>query len=169
MAKPLFTLTAGDLMSRDLVLVPRDMSLRGAARLLARAQVTGAPIVNEEGRCIGVLSATDFLRRAGTDSASARPAADESGFCSDWFMNGNIEALPEEEVGKVMTLNPVTVLRTTPLGELTRQMIDAHIHRLVVVDEAGRPIGIVSSMDVLAAVSRAAGPRVQAIPQPTAT
>jgi predicted transcriptional regulator len=37
-------------------------------------------------------------------------------------------------------------------------MMDAHIHRVIVVDSENRPIGVVSSTDILAAVARAAGP-----------
>jgi CBS-domain-containing membrane protein len=33
-------------------------------------------------------------------------------------------------------------------------MLDAHIHRIIIVDEGGQPVGIVSSTDVLAAVAR---------------
>lgn len=60
----LFALTAADVMSRDLVVIPREMSLEGAARMLSRSGVTGAPVIDSEGRCIGVLSATDFMTRA---------------------------------------------------------------------------------------------------------
>jgi len=35
-------------------------------------------------------------------------------------------------------------------------MIDAHIHRVVVIDERCRPLGIVSTMDILAGIARAA-------------
>src|SRR5262245_28497936 len=66
MDKPLFSLTAADLMSRNLVLVPQEMSLQGAARLLSGAQVSGAPVVDGQGRCRGVLSNTDFLHWAET-------------------------------------------------------------------------------------------------------
>lgn len=156
MGKSLFALTAADLMSRDLVSIPRDMSLRAAARILCNAHVSGAPIVDNDGRCVGVLSATDFLRRATSEAVVAHAAPNVSRYCSDWFVNGDINELPEEAVGKFMTANPVTVPRTTSIGEMARQMIDAHIHRLVVVDERGQPVGIVSSMDILAAVSRAA-------------
>jgi predicted transcriptional regulator len=44
----------------------------------------------------------------------------------------------------------------TPIGDLARMMIDAHIHRLIVVDDAGRPAGVVSSTDLLAALAAAA-------------
>jgi CBS domain-containing protein len=48
-------------MTTTVVTVPETMSLRGAARLLSQASITGAPVVDHSGRCVGVLSATDFL------------------------------------------------------------------------------------------------------------
>ena len=57
-------LTAGDVMSRDLVVVPQHMSVREAARLLHRARVSAAPVVDERGRCVGSLSAADVFRWA---------------------------------------------------------------------------------------------------------
>ena len=58
---PLLARTAADLMSPTVVTIPQDMSLRGAARLLAQADVSGAPVVDAAGRCVGVLSARDFV------------------------------------------------------------------------------------------------------------
>ncbi len=49
-AKPLLALRAEDVMSREMVTIPRRMSLRNAASLLRRAQVSGAPVVDEQGR-----------------------------------------------------------------------------------------------------------------------
>lgn len=164
---PLFTMTATDLMSRDVLTIPGHMSLKGAARLLAEARVSGAPVVDEEGRCRGVISATDFVRRAGKDK-SAAPPVDSTGYWADWCIPSNIESLPEEKVAKVMTPDPVTVPPATALAELARKMVDAHIHRLIVVDERGRPIGIVSSMDILAAVTRASRPAERASFTPVA-
>src|SRR5262249_25486312 len=59
--KPLLDLCAGDLMSPNVVMIPQEMSLQGAARLLSRSQVGGAPVVDEDGRCVGVLSSADYL------------------------------------------------------------------------------------------------------------
>ena len=54
-----------------------------------------------------------------------------------------------------MTKDPVLVPPATRIGALARMMMDAHIHRLIVVDTiTQRPIGIVSSMDILAAIAR---------------
>ena len=55
-------LTAGDLMSRDVETVSADLPLRQAAKRLARSAIHGAPVVDGEGRCVGVLSVTDLAR-----------------------------------------------------------------------------------------------------------
>src|SRR5262249_52367426 len=60
--KPLLELTAGDVMIREVVTIPQEASLRSAARILLQANVSGAPVTDELGRCVGVLSAFDFLR-----------------------------------------------------------------------------------------------------------
>jgi CBS domain-containing protein len=58
-------LTAGDLMSGDLLLLTDDMGLQEAARMLMRHRISGAPVVNQSGRMVGVLSSSDFVRLAG--------------------------------------------------------------------------------------------------------
>jgi len=196
-ATPLLALTAQDMMSRDVVTIPRQMSLRDAARLLRRACVSGAPVVDEQGRCVGVLSAADFLRWAedgcpeeargdvrcccyqadgrlpdGAEAVlctlaegscplqSMRPATagrrtavclQPCGVLCDWQQT--YEG-PPTGAGRYMTADVVTASPDMPLPELARMMVDAHIHRVPVVDGSGRPVGVVSSTDVLAAVAR---------------
>jgi len=196
-------LTAGDLMTSDLVRLTEEMPLREAATLLHKNHVGGAPVVDAEGRCVGVWSASDFLRLAVKRANVAHPPSGKSpftcpfqvkqktldggelitcalppGVCpinveqagpggkqvvlssqphcvlADWQLV-ELEKLPTNAVKNYMTANPVTVGPATPIRHLARQMIDAHIHRIIVVDEGQRPIGIVSSTDVLAAVAYA--------------
>ncbi len=71
--KPFVALTAEDLMSRDLILVRQDMTLREAATLLARAQVSGAPVVDATGRCVGAVSTSDFIRWAAAERPPRSP------------------------------------------------------------------------------------------------
>jgi CBS-domain-containing membrane protein len=152
--RPLTTLTAADLMSRDVVVIPQQMSLRSAANLLSRAQITAAPVIDSYGCCIGVISATDFMHRAHEDIRRRKPQSEEC-VCSDWQVV-EVEHLPTDEVGVYMTPDPVTVRPGMGIRELARAMIDAHIHRVIVVDEEQRPVGVVSSTDVLAAVANSA-------------
>jgi CBS domain-containing protein len=200
--RPLIDLTAGDLMSRDVLQVSETMPLREAARLLLQHQVSGAPVVELGGTCVGVLSTTDILRWSHQQKSDS-PAKDallplsclyqskhrepngeiwtrctlppdvcpiqrkEKGsdgkeriYCSqpncvlsDWQMV-EVEQLPPEDAGEFMTPDPVLVAPDTPVTDLARKMVDAHIHRVIVVDRQRRPIGIVSSTDILAQVAR---------------
>ena len=75
-------------------------------------------------------------------------------FCVPWDMV-DPDALPDAVVHDLMTHDVVVVPANATLGEVTRKMIDAGIHRVIVIDRNGKPIGIVSSTDILAAVTRA--------------
>ena len=74
--------------------------------------------------------------------------------CSAWQILEE-ESLPECSVQTLMTKDPVTVTPNARIGVLAKMMLNAHIHRVVVVDERAQPIGIVSTTDILAAVARA--------------
>jgi predicted transcriptional regulator len=142
-------------MSCQVIMIPREMSLQGAARMLARAGVTGAPVVNENGRCIGVLSATDFMHWVEKDHNDLKAGPSAECMCKPWQISEEtIE--PTCRVEDFMTKDPVLVVPGTSIGDLAQMMMDAHIHRLIVVESVSqKPIGVVSSMDILAAIARA--------------
>lgn len=199
--KPFLSLTAGDLMTREVVTLPQQMPLQEAVRLLLHNQVGGAPIVDEQGKCVGVLTAIDILRLAGRREDATRAASpplpiacpfqlkyqsskgEELTLCTlppgmcpiqekraepgekeiivcrephcvlaDWQVVV-LEKLPTDEVRQFMTRDPVTVPSSMGIQKLARIMIDAHIHRVIVVDEKEKPVGVVSSTDMLAAVA----------------
>jgi predicted transcriptional regulator len=195
--KPLLALTAADLMTRNVITIPQDMSLRAAAQVLFRNQISGAPVVDADGGCIGVLCATDFVHwakdgghgaedgplpacsyqvkgqlltgeeavictlsegrchlqdmRPGTAGRHVAVCRQPSGVLTDWQQV--TEKLPVSAVRRYMTAGAVSVGPQTTLPELARKMIDAHIHRIIIVDAENRPIGLVSSTDILGAVA----------------
>lgn len=152
-SKPFLELCAGELMSPEVVMISQEMSLQGAARLLSRAQVGGAPVVDAAGRCVGVLSSADFLHWVeGGQQTGNNP--EKQCMCSAWQIV-ETEKLPECLVADVMTKDPVTMGTEVHIADLARTMVDAHIHRVIIVDRKQRPIGIVSSTDILAALTRA--------------
>jgi len=73
--KHLLELTAADLGTKLVVTLPEAMALREAAQELLRAGVHGAPVVDADGRCTGVLSVTDLARWAvrRTGGTAGRP------------------------------------------------------------------------------------------------
>jgi CBS domain-containing protein len=150
--KSFLELTAADVMTSTLVTIPEDMSLRAAARLLSEQNISGAPVVDEKGRCTGILSATDFLRWAGSHNRAAIPLDADAACITEWAVV-DMEVLPTDEVCAYMTRDVVTAAPEDPLRKLARMMIDAHIHRLVIIDKERRPVGIVSSTDLVASVA----------------
>jgi CBS domain-containing protein len=74
--------------------------------------------------------------------------------------------LPRSAVRRYMTTDVVTVRPEAPLPELAQTMVDACIHRVIVVDEQRKPIGIFTSMDILSAVARADKRRPRKEPMP---
>lgn len=147
--KPLQALTAQDLMTTTVLTIHDRMSARCAARILSQAGVTGAPVIDDAGCCVGVLSTTDFLKRAGHPIVAELFASHVE---YDWQIPEQDEAA-DECVCSLMTPDPVAVSRDAPLGDVARRMLDAHIHRVIVADEDGRLVGIISTIDILAAVA----------------
>jgi CBS domain-containing protein len=197
--KRLLDLSARDLMSHNPIVLHQTTSVRDAARTLIQASITGAPVVNAEGRCVGVISATDFVRLTWPGKEESKKIS-SAGYCQflfqakqadgtvkSWctlpagacllqgpmdqqesmpqcslprsvFMDGQIvdvEELPGTSIRSLMTADPVTVHEDVSVRTLARMMMEAHIHRIIVVDDNQHPVGIVSSTDILAAVARA--------------
>jgi CBS domain-containing protein len=152
--KPLLSLTAADLMSRNVVTLPPDMSLRAAARLLSETGVSGAPVIDAQGRCIGVLSAIDFVLWAREQKHVEQPCHLEHHFVTPWQVV-DLESLPADQVRNYMTTDLVTASPSARIGDLARQMADARVRRVIIVDEQGRPLGVVSSTDIMSTVAEA--------------
>jgi len=140
-------------MSRNVVMIPQQMSLQGAARIFSRAQISGAPVVDAEGRCVGILSATDYMHLAETEGAW-HPQGYHSPTCKPWQIVEAEDHSATPLVADAMNRDPVMVPAQTSVRKVAYMMIDAHIRRVVVVDHGDRPIGIVSSTDILGAVAR---------------
>jgi CBS domain-containing protein len=153
--KPFLALTASDLMVSPVVTIPPEMSLREAASLLSRSNISGAPVVDREGQCLGVLSSSDFITWAEEADEPGREGEIIS-FIAPWGEVINIDDSPNNEIRRYMTARPVTVAPDTSIGDLAQKMVDHHIHRVLVVVDQNRPCGIVTSTDVLTAVADAA-------------
>jgi CBS-domain-containing membrane protein len=164
-AKPFLALVAKDLMSDVMTTIPRDMGMQAAARWLSQIHISGAPVVDDQGRCVGVLSSSDFVACCAANhtpctkhraEANRGPCAFPDCVSSEWQMVNVAESV-ESLVCDHMTPDPATARPETTITQLARMMRDAHIHRLIIVDDQRRPLGIVSTTDIVAAVARAGG------------
>ena len=142
-----------DVMNPDVMTVADDMTTDALARYLVEREISGAPVVDSQGRLVGVVSMTDIGRNL------AEPADPESSRSSDFYRDDAAE-LTLEDLGQryveeravtvrdVMTPVVHQVPVTASVAEAARLMVDQHIHRLVVT-QGNEPVGIISSLDLL--------------------
>jgi CBS domain-containing protein len=126
-------LRVADLMTIDPVVVAVDASIEDAEELLRRHRITGLPVVDPDGRLVGVISQTDLLYLA-LPSVQGLIRHHERGI----------------RVGEVMSTPPVTIDGAATLVAAARLMTEDRLHRLVATDANGRPIGVISAMDFVA-------------------
>ncbi len=154
-AEELFqALTAGEVMSRTVLVLPDGMSVVGAARLLLERRLSAAPVVDAPGRCVGVLSAADLLAWAADEARAGEggPAPAECVWC-DWQVVG--DGPPRrDEVRRHMMRDPLLVSSDTRLAAVADALL-TRPRPVVVVDEMRRPLGVVSKIDLLAVLAPA--------------
>jgi nucleotide-binding universal stress UspA family protein/predicted transcriptional regulator len=136
----------GSLLVEDVIVPTRtrirqDDSLESAVRLLNRHGMSGAPVVDEAGHLVGLLSAADLVsweaRLVGRLAKAANPNA-----------ASYAEHLAGETVETVMERPPATVQAGTPLVEVF-DLLRQQRSGLLVVTHKRRPVGILTSADVV--------------------
>jgi predicted transcriptional regulator len=144
---------AKDIMHANVITVTDTMDLREVAKIFVEERITGAPVVDELGNLVGVISQSDLVeyelateRALTVEAPFYRHLYDESLDPSRGFQ---IENLPTDTVKDVMTSFLVTVEEDTPIRQVAARMAQSGIHRLIVVDADQQILGIVTSMDVL--------------------
>lgn len=164
-SRRLAQLTARDVMTERLVVLNETDTVVHAAMTLRDQQISGAPVVDDQGRPIGVFSTADVVpavaSRLGAVLADAAGGdagrTDLEQVCD--LLNSSRTRLAsgaDEAISGWMSRRVGTVRESSPLIEVARSMCDGHWHRVLVVDASERLRGIVSTMDVLAAVVKAA-------------
>jgi CBS domain-containing protein len=133
-ALPLHGATASDLMTPNPVSLSREATVLEAAAFLTGRGISAAPVIDEAGRPVGVISRSDIL--------GGYPAA----------------ALDRTPVYSVMTPALFCVRQHTPAAAVIETMVDLGVRRVFVVDDDGVLVGVVSAFDVLRRLCRRTRP-----------
>jgi CBS domain-containing protein len=157
--RPFDLLRAKDLMATNPVSIRRDANIREALELLTERGFGAAPVIDEAGRPIGVLSRTDilihereFARHARVPDVTSLEAAH-----TDWDLfpdpawgdGFSIEVTDPTSAGEIMTPAIFSVSLETPAREVVRRMLELKVHHLFVSDGDTSLVGVISPLDVM--------------------
>jgi CBS domain-containing protein len=146
-------------MTRDVVSLSPEMTLEVAAERLVQREISGAPVVDEHGHLLGILSESDILRRLkqiAEDTLGKRYLTSRVHSLDLLAFLGEREhaaveqvyrQLRSSKVAEVMTRHTVAVKPTDSLEFVAATMIEHDVNRLPVVD-ADRVVGIITRADL---------------------
>jgi CBS domain-containing protein len=152
---------AHQIMTRQVIAVDPGACVVDVADTMLRHHISGLPVVDTAGKLTGIISESDFLRRAEIGTQRKR---------NRWLQllvpvgQSAIEYVHERgrRVSEIMTPNPVTIAEDTPLEDIAGIMERRNVKRLPVMRE-DQVVGIVTRSDLLRAVATLA----RGIPDPT--
>jgi len=120
-------------MTPSPVSIRESATVREAIDLLTRREISGAPVIDEAGRPVGVVSRGDILVHDREAVDFAEPADEDGG----------------TRVRDIMTPVVFCVSPEASASRVVRELVDLKVHRLFVVDDLGTLVGVISVLDVL--------------------
>ena len=151
------TLTARDVMTSGVVRVPADLTLAELADVLMENEISGAPVVDEDGTLVGVVSLFDVARQLTGESSVMTDRGSPEFYVRGWedqYAAEEFRKLRIQEgeltVRDVMTPAIFAVAEDEAVEDVARNLVDGHIHRLLVT-RGSEVVGIISSLDLLRA------------------
>jgi len=134
--------TVSDVMTRKLVTASPETTFQEAVRLLEDNRISGLPVIDRDGKLVGIVSEADLLNKA----EKRQPDAYVLESRRHRLDRSRASAL---DVASAMSREIVSVLPDSPIALAAREMHARGFKRLPVVDSEGRLVGIVSRGDVL--------------------
>lgn len=149
------SLTAADLMSSSVITVRPQTSVRELAEILALRRISGAPVVDDQGRLVGVVSQSDLVAQ------TKNPRLPNAITLFDWviYLEGTgrfkaeLEKMAGTVVGQIMSHNVISVRPDTPMEDVATIMAEKNVHTIPVVD-SGRLIGVIGKLDIVLSLLR---------------
>ena len=139
-----------DVMTKKIIKIKKGTTLREAAKILIKNDITGAPIVNEKNKVIGIISEKNVFR-------ALYPNYEEFYIDLDIIAKPNnlddrLQNIVDLKVENFMVKDVVSALPSDSVVKVGGVMMARGIHRVLVVDEKETLMGVVSRRDIYPAV-----------------
>jgi CBS domain-containing protein len=153
----LHAIQAEDVMTPSPVSIRDELTVHEAVVFLTERRISAAPVINEAGRPVGVISEADILRhdREHAEHLYWLPQKEvdrELTLPTGEHLSGTSFEVEVPDVTRVKdVMNPIVyaVRRTTHIYEVVGQLCKRRIHRLFVVDEDNSLVGVITTLDIL--------------------
>ena len=144
---------ARDVMVSPVITVKPSASVREVAGILVKHRISAVPVVNEQGKLVGIVSEGDLMHRseAGTER---QPSWWLLGLTREETLAVDYVKAHARHVADVMTRDVITTTPETPLREIAA-LLEKHSIKRVPVVENGQLVGIVSRANLVQAVASA--------------
>ena len=145
-------------MTREVLTVTPETSISDLSKILENRRIGGLPVVDKDGRLLGIITQTDLVERA--RHLELPPAINILDF--HFYLQipshliHRVEKMLGTTVGDCMTPNPVTVAPDTPVARIAALMAKQKMHTIPVL-EGGKIVGVIGKMDLVRAMAREPG------------
>jgi len=144
-------MNAIDVMVRDVVAIDPDASVAEAAKLITENDVSALPVVDPDGRLVGIISEADLMRREEVGTAVHHPwwveAVTPAATLATEFTKSH-----GKRVAELMSTNLITATEDTPLADIAAILERNRIKRVPIVRD-GELVGIVSRSNLVQALA----------------
>jgi len=130
--------TAGEIMTRPVTVVKEDKRLAEAVDIMLKHQLKRLPVVNSQGETVGVIARADVFH------VITKETPDWKAIRAQNVLVGNVTLVRD-----IMRRDTHAVRPDTPIEEVVRLIDDSDIQRVVVTDNEGRLVGLVSDSNLL--------------------
>jgi CBS domain-containing protein len=144
-------------MTKDVQAVRPDDSVAQVAEKFAKLDIHGAPVVDGEGKLLGIVTESDILQATKMKFTSFNmvyPSVHQFGLDFQQSVKYEdiskaFEEVKNTPVSKIMTKKVITAAPDDLVEEVAPMMVENHVNRVPVVDKGGKVVGIVTRNDVL--------------------
>ena len=142
-----------DIMSKDVVQVDLADSVQEALNLMVENRVAALPVVDSKGRCVGMLSTSDLVDTTRELNQDLLHLEEITSLSGGWLIDKLSQEFGEKSLQDLMSGDVETISPEATVDMAAREMLRHQVHRLPVVDQQQRLVGIVSTMDLLAVLA----------------
>lgn len=155
-------LRAADIMNEDLIYAATEMTVLELVKLFRNYEVRGVPVIDSEGKAVGVVSETDVVKvEADKEASDAQVPPYFRTAWEDWDSGpesvdyDKLDIRAERTVEEIMTPGVISVREDASVAQVAQRMLEDKIHRVFVTDPRGQLKGIIGTLDLIQLLAQA--------------